>query len=325
MKTALTPFTIALEQEFKEEQKFKYAISFEESRYYDIAIGRFKEALSDPENTRIDSVYFLWLFELVQCHFEYSVYAKVSLNDEELAKKHLSFATEYGYLCLEYGSQSCGCFESKNPFIIMNKAVFMMSNLLLTHQIDRFNLIGKHLINSLNGEGCIIKKGYAKATVSWFVLKLYSLYANQAITLHKLLQPKESYPYDEVLAHWDSNSLNDVTKYVELLCDTHLIQAKTDYAIHLEEEFDSLKYRELFIVGLYTLPYEILSWLRIRELKGLKNPTQFMHPLMNTPLVKMFLELAIPLAKPTELPYAKELLITLKKGCPQIVEKEQSY
>lgn len=318
MQTVLAPFNTALEEEFREEQQYKYAVPFEDSRYYDIAINRFKEALKDSKNTHIDSVYFLWLFELVQCHFEYSVYAKLHLNDEELAKKHLSLATEYGYVCLEYGSQSCGCFESKNPFIIMNKAIFMMSNLLLTHQTERFHSIGNHLIDSLNGQSCIIKKGYQKSTISWFVLKLYSLYTDKEITLHKLLQPKDTFSYDEVLKHWDTDNLNDVTKFVELLCDEHIAQAKLDYAIHVEEEFDSLKYRELFIVGLYLLPYEILSWLRIRELKGLPNPTEFSHPLMNTPLAEMFLELKTPLDKPKELPYAKELLAKLKEACPQI-------
>lgn len=55
-----------------------------------------------------------------------------------------------------------------------------------------------------------------------------------------------------------------------------------------------------------------------RELKGFPNPTEFFHPLMNTPLVRMFLELKTPLAKPAELPYAKELLAKLKEACPQI-------
>jgi len=39
---------------------------------------------------------------------------------------------------------------------------------------------------------------------------------------------------------------------------------------------------------------------------------------MNIPIAKMFLELKEPLSKPTELPYAKELLEKLKEKCPDV-------
>ncbi|MDD3597418.1 hypothetical protein [Sulfuricurvum sp.] len=328
MQKILHKFDQIFAVEFQDEKIFKYAVPFEDNRYYDIAINRFQEALKDPNDTHIDSIYFLWLLDLSIIHFEYSIYAKLILNDEKLATKHLSLATEYGYLCLEYGSQSCGCFKDKNPFIIVNKATFILSSLLLTGNVKAFEGIGNHLIDSLNGQSCIIKKGYQKSTISWFILKLYSVYFNKEITLHTLLQPKDTFPYDEVLKHWDTDNVNDVTKFIELLCDAHIAQAQLDYAIHYKEQYSDndderdpfgMTYKELFLVSLYQLPFEILTWLRLRELKGLSNPTTFSHPLMNTPLAKMFLELKTPLPKPTDLPYAKELLAKLKEVCPQIV------
>ena len=65
-------------------------------------------------------------------------------------------------------------------------------------------------------------------------------------------------------------------------------------------------------------PYIVIGYLAIRKIKGLKNPKTFTHPLMNTPIAKIFLDIKEPLPKPTELPYAKELLEKLKVQCPDV-------
>ena len=163
-----------------------------------------------------------------------------------------------------------------------------------------FNLVGKHLIDSLNGKSCIIKKGYKESTISWFILKLYSQYSKEEITLHKLLLPKVEFPYDEILENYDTKDLNEVNKYIEFLCDVHLSQAKFDYDVYEEEIEDGdifhLKYKELFIVSLYFLPFEALYYLKLREELELENPKEFRHELMNTELSKMYLNIKEPLA-----------------------------
>ena len=289
----MNDFDQILSNEFKEYSGQKYTELYQESRFYEIYSNRITENLE--ENTKADSVFFLWLYNLQEFHFEYSTFALNHLKDEDGFKQHLSLSNEYAYQILHFAAQSCGCFESKNPFIIMNKATFMMSNLLLTNETEKFNTIGKHLISSLNGEGCIIKKGYAKATISWFILKLYSLYSNEEIKLHELLQPKDTFPYDEVLKNWDTTDINQVNKFIELLCDAHLSQAKIDYEIYEQEEDEGdvhhLKYKELFSISTYLYPFEILTWMKLRTLKGLENPAEFSHPLMNTPIAKMFLKI----------------------------------
>ncbi|MDF1880486.1 hypothetical protein JHD50_04065 [Sulfurimonas sp. MAG313] len=174
MDIQLDKYVKIINDEFKDNLEFKYQIPFKDSGLYKIYIKNIKEQIVNEYP--IDPVYFSWLLDLSILHFEYSNYAIIKLENELLAKKHLSLSNAYGYLCLEYGNKSCGCFETKNPFIIMNKASFIMSNLLLSNEIDKFNSIGKHLISSLNGEGCIIKKGYAKATISWFIIEKISPY-----------------------------------------------------------------------------------------------------------------------------------------------------
>lgn len=310
-----------LEEEFTSEKKYKYQDEFIKNRDYEIDIQRIEEELGSKDES-IDSVYFQWILRLSIFHFEYAIYLKVKKEDDLSVKKHLSLFNQYSFTCLKYASESFDCFEVKKPFIIQNKATFILSSLLLSNEIKQFNEIAEYLINSLNGQSSIIKKGYKNSTISWFILKLYSLYSEKEIITNKLLLPKEKFPYKEILKNWDTEDQNEIDKYIELLCDSHISQSKLDYDIHLEEieegDFFGLKYKELFLVSLYQLPFEVLFLLKLRKLKGLKKQTEFSHPLMNTDIAKMYLEIKEPLPQPKELPYAKELILKIKKKCPNI-------
>ena len=305
-----------INKEFTYNSGYKYSANLHNNDYYKLLISRVAE--DKTKDYGIDSVYFLWLEDLSILHFEYAIYANIKLKDDTLAKEHILKSSQYGYMCLEYGSQSCGCFEGKNPFIVQNKATFMMSNLLLVNNIAHFTSVANHLINSLNSKSCIIKKGYKDSTISWFILKLYSISSKEDITLHKLLQPKDTKPYKEVLDNWDTKDINEVSKYIELLCDAHIIQAKFNYEIYQEEINDGdvfgLKYKELFCIGTYALPFEVLFLLQIRKLNNLENPNEFNHPLMNTGITKLYLNLE---NKPMqyELKEANELIKKLKDNC----------
>lgn len=310
----------ALEHEFKIELDYKYGASLENARLYQIQVERIQEQTTTEY--QVGSVYFSWLLDLSLLHHEYSVYAGIKLKDKALANKHIALSAEYGFYCLDYGSKSCECFEGIKPFIIINKAVFMMSNLLMVNDFDKFETIGKHLISSLNGENCIIKKGNPKSTISWFVLKLFSLYSGEEIKLHPLLCPKETTPYNEVLEKWDTQDSQEVEKFIHFLCDEHISQGSLDYEesrreVEAEEE-NSLKYKELFMVSMYTYPLEVFVFLKLREKQGLNNPKEFSHPLMNTSVARMFLELDEPLPQLKSVPYTKALLTRLKEKCPAI-------
>ncbi len=320
MNPQIKELTAIINQEIKNESAYKYATPLKNSNLYKIYIANIEEGLA---SSSIDGVYFSWLLDLSILHFEYSVFALNKLKDTDLAKKHLSLSSEYGYKCLDAGASSCGCFECKNPFVIVNKATFMLSNLLLASDTKKFVNVADHLIDSLNGEGCIIKKGYKNSSISWFILKLYSAFYSKEIILHKLLQAKLEFPYDEIVENFDTTDVNEVSKYIALLCDMHLISAKESYEIHYKEQYGEddesdiygLKYKELFSIGTYLLPFEALLYLKLRELHGLKNPTEFTHELMSSDLVKMYLDIKEPLEEPTELPYANELIEKVKENC----------
>jgi len=309
-------------QDFKDEiiyeKEYKYQVPFEHSDYYVNMDEIIVDALKSDE---LLPSYFDFIKDLFSYYFEYSAFTYVILNKEDDALERLSQVMGYSSIILREALKTCGCFKGNNPFIISNKATFMASTLLLTHQTDDFTIASKNLIDSLNGKNCIIKKGYRKATISWFVLKLFSLYTQQEITLHPLLQPKLNDTYNKILKEWDTTDNKTLDFDIEALCELHLSQAANDLAdvdAHYRDDIYNLRYRELFIPALYTLPYEVLVWLKLRELKGLKNPKTFTHPLMNTPIAKMFLNIKEPLPYPKELPYAKELLEKLQEQCPDV-------
>jgi hypothetical protein len=322
MKAQIAKFQSQLEKAFQEDKEF-YKDLFDEDLVK--GVEDFDKYL---ERVDIDNIDIKWLVDMSNYHYEYAIFKlENNLRDETL--EHLSKSCQYGYYAIDYGSRSCGCFEEKNPFIVQNKAVFIMSNLLLTSNMDEFEIVANHLIDSLNGESCIIKKGYKKSSISWMILEMVSLYLDKPIKLHKLLQPKLEFPYDEVLKKFDTQDINEIEKLINLLCDAHIDVAQENYEIHYEEQygeepdFQGLKYKELFLVGLYQLPFEVLVWLKLRELKGLQNPNfknipkETLHPLLQTKLSQLYFSLK-KVELNNELIYANKLIEKLKEQCPDM-------
>jgi len=311
-------FVEDLKDEIRYEKEYKYLVPFEKSSYYENLSTIISSSLED---TTLLSGYFNFFKELFSFHCEYSAFVYTELDNNEEALNHLTQAIGYGSILLQEAPKTCGCFKGNNPFIVSNKATFITSLFLLVGENELFKVSVKTLIDSLNGKNCIIKKGYNKATISWFVIKLSSLCSKEEITLHNLLHPILDNKYEDVLKKWDSTDIKEISIMIDTLCEMHLSQATKDLADadeHAEDDIMNLRYRELFLPAMYAFPYEILTWLKLREKAGLKNPKTFSHPLMNTPIAKMFLDIKEPLPKPTELPYAKELLEKLKEQCPDV-------
>lgn len=328
MKTQIEKLKEQLELEFKEHKHTFYVENFEDNEQYQVLIEDYDEYINRND---IDHIDIKWLVDLSILHQEYSIF-KLEKNFKEETLEHLSKSCQYGYYALHYGSQACGCFEDKSPFVIQNKAVFVLSNLLLTSNIDKFEIVANHLIDSLNGKSCIIKKGYKKSNISWFILELVSLYLEKPIELHRLLKPELESPFKDVLENWYTTNLSEVEKYVYLLCDMHIEIAKQNLEVHelsLYGEDDDVRedaqneYKELFLVGLYQLPFEVLVYLKLRELKGLKNPDfksiqqEFVHPLLKTKISQFYMNLE-KVNLNNDLIYANKLIEKLKKQCEKV-------
>jgi hypothetical protein len=109
----------------------------------------------------------------------------------------------------------------------------------------------------------------------WFLLILYSLFKETTLDTSPYSYPDEMSPYAAVLADWRTTDFNVVQSLVSKMADFHLSEAYVNRHDEIRE-FDDEE-RMLF-------PYEILSFLRLREWLGLSNPVSFEHPLMNQPL-----------------------------------------
>lgn len=144
---------------------------------------------------------------------------------------------------------------------------------------------------------------------SWFLLDLYGKAYDREYNRAHAERPEKMIPYDTVLQAWDTIDIKKVDQLVYLLCEHHVTQTKEETS---EEEYFAFNaFFELY-------PYEILSWLKLREKKGLPNPKSFSHLLMNTPIAKFFLQLKTPIERPQQLSYVKTLLEEFKKVCSNV-------
>jgi hypothetical protein len=153
-------------------------------------------------------------------------------------------------------------------------------------------------------EPCLQSESGMIEGICEFVLILYAYSCGMEFQTGTLGSSPDGMLYRNIAKAWDSTNPVLVDSHVSLLCESRL---------------------ELYRLGSYfrtdtalLSPVEILAWLALRKKAGLENPKEFSHPLMNTPLAKMFLELDTPLPQPKNLPYAGEIIGKLKQACPDI-------
>jgi len=258
-----------------------------------------------------------YYMELLSDYFLYrTLYAIEVLDSKEKSITELARVNEYTNILIRINSRCCRKkvedISLKYFLLEMENIIPLVSISFLSQNFNETKVLTQNLINSLNAESCIIERGISDAHISWFTIELLSIYFNINIDKEVTNNPKKGAfkQYKNILDKWDIKDIIEVEKMIYILIELNSINIKKE-----QKKFDSSL---CYATSLF--PYEILTWLKLRELKGLKNPTEFSHPLMNTPIAKMLLDIKEPLPKPKELPYAKELLETLKEKCPDVVE-----
>jgi len=298
-----------LDKKYKEDNEWLFCDKFTKS-------GAVKEEFEDYLEEFYDGTFFTHVGFEVLAHFslERSIYAIMVLQDKTRFQQEIVRSTAYGYLMITSASQSCGCFQGRSSIPMHRALIHFALNVLILSE-ESIKKTGEMLINSVNAENCVIGRGGLKAYRDWFILELYSKAINKEISKKRAYYPDKGFAdYENILKLWDTEDLQYIDFQVNILCEMHLSSALTPIN---EENEDEKKYN-LELPHIELFPYEILVWLKLREKEGLKNPKTFTHPLMNTPIAKMFLDIKEPLPKPTELPYGKELLEKLKEQCPDV-------
>ncbi len=122
-----------------------------------------------------------------------------------------------------------------------------------------------------------LKGGQDFKPASWFIVQLANLGFDYPQDYSTYNYPKEMGVYQEALSHWNTTDLSVVDSIVSKLCDFHIKEAHYGK----EDEFLDVQFSQpdWFVFG-----FEILTWLSIREMRGLENPTHFSHEMMQEPL-----------------------------------------
>jgi len=286
---------------------FSYAVEV----YNDIIKGTFPAISSER------------VFKTLQdWYLDNSYYQLLKENNTSMAIEYFTRSSAYGYLALFVGEVNFFCPSTPGQSsYLMDTATAHMSQTLLCGWESEYSQIGDWFIDSIafgkqKKEGDshysyhAIISGESYALAGWFLVDLYCMVYGKQYDESKAIRPDDLLFYKDVLKNWDTNNIQEVQRLVSIMSEYHMDQTQ-------EEKGDD-DYYSFSSVNYWLFPYEILTWLKLRELKGLKNPKTFTHPLMNTPIAKMFLNIKEPLPYPKELPYAKELLEKLQEQCPDV-------
>ena len=267
--------------------------------YLDTVVGNVAKGESNPS---------VALEELSEFYLMLGLYGIVFNADRKRICTILSSAACYSHTLLTHFNKECK--RSQHTFIVMRKAVYLWSSLFLVKWKKPAFQAGDALIDSLNKSGSIIGYGSRLYPESWFLIDAYgNLFAKKYDSTYADL-PKNMDPYNKILDALESDDMLEVEKQVAILCEAHLcIDDDPD-----EPEFEYLNFSKA-IMKLY--PYAAISYLAMRSFKGLRCPTEFSHPLMNTPIAKFFLSHSMPIPETNleSLPYGKILVEKLKEEC----------
>ena len=280
-----------------------------------------QEDAQDIFNDELTPLYASNIFRsLATFYTDNCQYQILEHKDIEKARSYYIIASAYNYLVILVYVTQFSCKDAGDDKLLQDVFYQMISSSIICRWEEEYKQMNEWAIESINygrhydDEGFLDIKFMATGVdfclPSWFLLDLYCKVYNRTYNKDNAEYPKDMTPYNKVLEKWNTEDIQEVDQLVYLLSEYHLTQTKIAETDEEYFPFDSS------IDWLY--PYEILTWLKLRELKGLKNPKKFSHPLMNTPIAKFFLNLETPLEKPKNLPYAKELLAKLKEKCPDI-------
>jgi hypothetical protein len=121
---------------------------------------------------------------------------------------------------------------------------------------------------------------------AWFIIGMANKGYGIAIDYKKYNYPKSMGVYQEALDNWNTNDLKLLDAIVTKLCDYHLEQASEGDMSDDAGDNDPM-FLQFSNINEFVYAFEILTWLSIREMVGLKNPETFTHPLMALELNKL--------------------------------------
>jgi hypothetical protein len=166
-------------------------------------------------------------------------------------------------------------YPQNPPYLLFDQVGRWLATCLST----KWNKESKDMVEVINkGLKSFLKGGLNFKPTAWFIVAIANKGYNIYVDYNNYNYPSAMGIYQEALDNWDTNDLGKLDNIISGLCDFHLKNATygTD-----QEDTANIQFGDS---SEFVYAYEILAWLSIREMEGLKNPDTFTHPLMNLKL-----------------------------------------
>lgn len=261
------------------------AMPYSFDAFHDDPIGVFQAVLDgDSRRAAISSA----SEELATWHF--SIYSNSVLNAGEYNTTAFANSARYGHAQIKF--EEAFANSRGNGSVLLWVAARTLSLNILAGWKDETGSIGMTIYRGLDTLLLDLRQSeqHGKGSLYrhfWFLLHMYCQLRNLPLVSSMYSYPDDMSPYATALADWRTTDPDKVQRFVTAMADFHLEQARPTKHDEIAE-FDT-EDRMLF-------PYEILSFLRLREWLGLPNPERFEHPLMQHPLAHM--PFPVPLPQP---------------------------
>jgi hypothetical protein len=235
------------------------------SFYYDEPLKTIQNGLREPKLKKSISLGFE---ELEFWHSNSFVY--YGLTEHDVVNRTPS--ATYSYFVLELTSIIAESFPDNPPRLSFHKIANYLANVIIQKWGNEAENMLEWIVKGLDTK--FLKGGQSIKVAAWFIISLAGKAFNKYLATEKYHYPSDMGVYQQVLDCWDTQDTNEVDKMVSELCDYHLAQATYGdgkNVMHIQFSFTAE----------FVYVYEILAWLSLREMSGLRNPEAYTHSLMH--------------------------------------------
>jgi hypothetical protein len=234
------------------------------SFYYDEPLKTIQNGLREPKLKKSISLGFE---ELELWHNNSFVY--YGLTDHNVVNRAPS--ATYSYFVLELSSILAESFPGNPPRLSFHKVANYLANVIIQKWGNEAENMLEWIMKGLDTK--FLRGGQNFNVAAWFITSLACKAFNKKLATEKYHYPSDMGVYQPVLDRWDTQDANEVDKMVSELCDYHLAQATYGDGKNMADIQFSFTAEFVYV-------YEILAWLSLREMNGLRNPEAYAHPLM---------------------------------------------
>lgn len=263
-----------------------------EEEDYHRNIQKIKEELDFEKIRKSIRLPFEYLDNWYSNNFVYEL-----LNSDSTAYKVLAVAN--GYYNIVIADTLANLYTNRPPNLTFDKVAYWLANCLSQKRYKESEKLLTIINKSLSTD--ILKGGLDYKPASWFILEITNEGYGINLDYEEFNYPEDIGVYKEALDNWDTTDLSKLDSIITKLCEFHLQEASYG-DLGENAGFKDPMFLQFSDTKWFVYAFEILAWLSIRELKGLKNSEKFSHPLMSLPINKLSNELS---------PFPKNELTTL--------------